>query len=361
MKISVVRGAFLNPFELQNLSPLKLRHDITTYSSLFPINSSIDLPLVRLFSPTDLPIPFFKYPILNRIFSDAHHLSGLEKRIAGSDVVHVAETYYHYTHQALVAKKKGLVKKVVSTVWEIIPGNNESLPGRLKFKIEARQEIDHFLAVTEKARQALISEGVGEDRITLVPLGINLKRFSPSSKTKKSKQINILFVGRFVTEKGVGELVQAFLKLREKKLPVKLTLVGNGELKKDFVGLKGVKLAQASYADIPRLYSQADIFCLPSQTTPTWQEQYGMVLLEAMASALPIVTTRTGAIPEVCGSAALYARERSTVDLVENLEKLILDPRLRRRLSQTALKRAQTRYDCQQVADRIEAVYQGLF
>lgn len=360
MKISIIRGAFLNPFELQNVYPLKDRHDITAYSSLRPINSNIDLPLVRLVSPTDLSLPF-KYPLLNRVFGDAHYLFGLEKRLVGSDIVHVAETYYHYTHQALVAKKKGLVKKVVSTVWEVIPHNNEGLRGRRKFKEEARNQIDHFLAVTQKAKNALLTEEVGEKKITVVPLGIDLKHFSPPAKPKNKSVLNILFVGRFVEEKGVGDLVKAFTKLKEKKLPIRLTLVGQGPLKKDFTGLKGVTLTQSSYQNIPHLYSQADIFCLPSQTTPYWQEQYGMVLLEAMASGLPIITTRTGAIEEVCGKDVLYVPQKSPVHLARALEKLILDQPLRRRLSSLALKRAKKHYDYRKAADRIEAVYQSLF
>ncbi len=360
MKISIVRGAFLNPFELQNIYPLKDRHNIVAYSSLKPINSSVELSLVRLASPTDLPLPF-KYPFLNRVFGDAHYLLGLEKRLAGSDIVHVAETYYHYTHQALVAKKKGLVKKVVSTVWEVIPHNNEGLRGRRKFKEEARNQIDHFLAVTQKAKNALLAEGVGKDKITVVPLGIDLKHFTPPVKHKNKSVLNILFVGRFVEEKGVGDLVKAFLQLKEKKLPVKLTLVGRGPLKKDFIGIKGITLAQSSYQNIPRFYSQADIFCLPSQTTPHWQEQYGMVLLEAMASGLPIITTRTGAIEEVCGRDALYVPQKSSTRLADVLEKLVLDEQLRQRLSSQVLKRARTHYDYNQAADRIEAVYKNLF
>lgn len=360
MKISIVRGAFLNPFELQNMYPLKNRHDITVYSSLKPIDSNIDLTLVKLPGLTDIPLPFYKYPLLNRAFGDAHYLFGLKKKIAGSDIVHVAETYYHYTHQALIAKRKGLIKKVVSTVWEVIPHNNEGLKGRKRFKKESYSEIDHFLAVTQKAKKALLAEGVEKDKITVVPLGIDLKNFSLSLKRKNKSTLNILFIGRFVEEKGVGDLVQAFLKLKEKKLSVKLTLVGQGPLKKDFVGIKGVTITKSSYKNISRLYSQADIFCLPSQTTPSWEEQYGMVLIEAMASGLPIITTRTGAINEVCGNSVLYVPQKSPGHITKTLEKLVLDKHLRQRLSSQALKRAKSNYDHRQAADRIETVYKSL-
>lgn len=359
-KTSIIRGAFLNPFELQNFLPLKEEYNLVAYSSLKPINDSVDLPLVKLFSLTDLPIPLVKYQVLNRIFSDAHYLFGLEKKIAGSDIVHVAETYYHYTHQALEAKKKGLVNKVVSTVWEVIPHNNESLKGRKKFKEEAFQGIDHFIAVTEKAKNALLIEGVGEEKITVIPMGVNLDSFKPIKSKSRKKTTNILFAGRLVEEKGIKDLIEAFLLLRDKKLPVSLTVVGQGPFRRDLIGIKGIKLTQSPYQHMPQIYSQADIFCLPSQITPTWQEQYGMVLVEAMASGLPIVTTRTGAIEEVCGSAALYVCQKSPQELSAALEKLVRHPSLRKELSSQALRRVKQRYDHRRVADRIKAVYQQL-
>ena len=94
MKIFIVRGGFLNPFELQNYVSLKEKHDIKAISSKHPISDKIDLPLIKLWSPTDIPRIPFKFPILNRLFTDAHWLLGLEKVINKADIVHVAETYY---------------------------------------------------------------------------------------------------------------------------------------------------------------------------------------------------------------------------------------------------------------------------
>ena len=134
MTIKIIRGAFLNPFEIQNYYPLREKFNIEVISSKNPISDKINLPLKKLYSPTDLPAFPFKYPILNRIFGDAQQLYGLHKAIAGADIVHVAETYFGYVRQAIRAKRRGLVKKVISTVWETIPFNNQSLSGRRKNK-----------------------------------------------------------------------------------------------------------------------------------------------------------------------------------------------------------------------------------
>ena len=357
-KVFIVRGGFLNPFEMQNYYPLAEKFDITAVSSKFPISDKIDIPLIKLLSPTDLPNLPLKYPLLNRLFTDAHRLFGLEKVIRGADIVHVAETYYGYTHQAVVAKRRGLVKNIVSTVWEVIPHNNEGIRGRKKYKKLARENTDHFIAVTDLAKKTLIKEGVSEKKITVIPMGVDLAKFKPVTVTKKKKVINILCVARLVPEKGIEDLMQAFQKIREKNNHVHLTFIGDGPLKHDLSGYKNVSVRQVTYSRMVKEYQGADIFCLPSRTTKTWQEQFGMSLVEAMASGLPIVATDTGAIPEVCGDHALYAKPADPESLKTNLEQLIYNLDLRQKMSGLARERAEERFDQLKIAKQIQTVYQ---
>lgn len=360
MKIKIVRGAFLNPFELQNYTNLDKKFDISAISSKFPISTKINLPLTKLWSPTDLPNFPYKYPILNRLFVDAQKLFGLKKEIFGSHIVHVAETYFGYTQQAIRAKRRGQIRYLVSTVWEVIPFNNEGIKGRKEFKRNARENIDRFLAVTEMAKNALIQEGTNPNKITVVNMGIDVNRFKPSKERKVSKILNILCVARLVPEKGIRDLLEAFLQLRENNPKLKLTIIGSGPLKKELIGYKNIFVKSVPYQKINKEYQGADIFCLPSRETKTWAEQYGMCLLEAMASGLPIATTNSGAIPEVCGDAALIARHSNVKELKTNLEKLIYNEELRRTLSTIARKRALEKYDCRKIGKQIEMVYDEL-
>lgn len=347
MRISIIRGGFLNPFELQNYYPLKKKYDLRAISSMHPISEDIEIPLTKTYALTDLPDIPFKFPILNRLSIDAHYLLGLEQLLKGFDIAHVAETYYHYTIQAINAKKKGYIKKVISTVWEVIPFNNEGIWGRKWFKRQAHAGVDHFLAVTDLAKKALLEEGVDEKKISVIPMGVDLKRFKPLPIFRQSRislrETNILCVGRSVPEKGMGELTEAFQRLKKKYPNLKLTLVGDGRV---------------PYSQIHKEYQRADIFCLPSKTTPHWQEQYGMALVEAMACGLPIVTTRTGAIGEVCGDAAIYARQGDANDLQSKLERLIESESSRTILREKSLTRAKARYDCVKTAKAIDALYQ---
>lgn len=360
MKISIIRGAFLNPFELQNYSPLKDKFDIKAVSSKHPISSRIDLPLIKLWSPTDLPNFPKKYPILNRIFVDAQKLGNLEKVIKGDDIVHVAETYYGYTHQAIMAKRRGLVRRIISTVWEIIPFNNEGIKGRKEYKRLAYESVDRFLAVTEMAKQTLIQEGVSPDKISVINMGIDIKKFKPNPEKRETKDINILCVARLVPEKGITDLLEAFFQIKEKYPKVRLTFVGSGPLKNEIKGYKNVHIKSIPYSQIHKEYQRADIFCLPSRQTKTWGEQYGMCLLEAMACGLSIVTTNSGAIPEVVGDAALVSHHSDPKELKTNLEKLIYNEDLRRSLSKAARQRAIERYDCRKIAKQIAKIYEEI-
>jgi alpha-maltose-1-phosphate synthase len=355
MKILITRGAFLNPFEMQNYYPLSKNHQVEAVSSFGPINSQVSLSLHRLPSFTDLPNFPYKYPVLNRLTKDAHYLFGLEKLVKGSDIVHVAETYYHYTLQAIKAKEKGLVKRVVSTVWEVIPFNNESLPGRRSIKENVRDRIDHFITHTDLAKKSLIKEGVSPKKITMIPLGVDLSRFKPKKKKRTSSQ-TILFIGRLEEEKGILKLMEAFSKIESKFPNLKLCLVGEGSLKSEIPSHPRIAVKTVLYENIHLEYQKADIFCLPSQVTPTWQEQYGMVLVEAMASGLPIITTKTGAIPEVCGDSAIYTKN-SSVGLASNLEKLLKNPNQAQALGKKARQRAVSLYNHKRTAEKIEAVY----
>src|SRR5258708_4973788 len=129
-KVALVRGKFLNLYEMQSFAPLTNRFDMTAFSSLFAIHKRFPFGVVRLLSPMDLPSFPYRMQVLNRLFVDAHYLYGLEKALDGYDIAHTAETYYGYTQQCLDAKKKGYVKRVVCTVWENIPFNNEGIRGR---------------------------------------------------------------------------------------------------------------------------------------------------------------------------------------------------------------------------------------
>ena len=132
-RFALIRGAYLNNFEGQNY-----QFSLVGYSSLFPLDSQVPFPLVKLPSIADMQrIPFLTIPIkiiANRTLGDSQILIGLEKHIVGCDIVHTADPHYYYSYQAALLKERKKIKKVVCTWWETIPFNNESTAAKKKIK-----------------------------------------------------------------------------------------------------------------------------------------------------------------------------------------------------------------------------------
>lgn len=376
LSIAIVRGKFLNKYEMQFYEPLVKQFDMTAFGSFTSYHNQFAFPVVKLLSPMDVSNFPYKMPILNRLFVDAHYLLGLENRLKGFDIVHTAETYFHYTQQCLNAKRKGYIKKVIATVLENIPFNNEGIWGRKDFKKRARLELDHIIALTNLTKQTLIQEGVDAKKITVIGHFIDTKRFSPTSEQQmrigsKHKEICILYCGRLEEEKGVFDLVDAveFL-LRDPELKnfrITVTMIGNGSKYNEILSKEkrlGVEKyffhKSVEYNDMPKEYRRADIYVAPSKETPTWKEQYNTTLLEAQASGLPIVTTRSGGIPENIGDAGVVITPGDVKILYDAIKKLILDVKLRKRYAHLARRRAINTHDISIGAERLKKLYLSL-
>ncbi|MCE7898019.1 hypothetical protein DCC61_03990 [Candidatus Microgenomates bacterium] len=322
MTTYIIRASHANQFELQNYEPLLKSQDIRLVTSLRPLTPT-HMPTTQLWSPTDLPNFPFRRQLFNRLFGGEQWLIGLEQVITtnpGPHILHTAETYTPYTHQAVQLRQKGIIKKLVCTCWETMPHNNEKFRRLRRWKQMAYETVDLFHVTTERAKKALITEGVCAHKIKVIPYGVDLSRFHPIRGTSRRPKPVIVTVARRVPEKGYF----LWQKIKEELREIA-----------DFRWVSGLP-----YADMPAVYAESDIFFLPSLTTSTWEEQYGMVLLEAMASGLPVVTTNTGAIPEVVGEAALVLNPTTYHDLVSPLKDLLTQPRLRQKLAKLSLARA---------------------
>jgi alpha-maltose-1-phosphate synthase len=370
-KIAIVRGAFLNQYEMQVFEKMKNAYDLHAFSSLRPIHASFIFPTHHLLSPMDIPDIPYKMQIINRLFTDAHYLYNLEKKMSGFSLAHTAETYYHYTHQCLEAKKKGIIKKVVATVLENIPFNNEGIHGRKQFKKQARNELDHIIAITKNAKEGLILEGADEKKISVVGSAINTSYFKPRLKPKNKDpyKINLLYVGRLEVYKGIYELVYAVKKLVQdkelKKYTIQVTIIGEGSEKmrlrekENMLGISNlIKHKVVPYTQIATEYQNADIFIAPSKPTYTWQEQFGYMLLEAQAVGLPIVTTNTGAIPENVGNCASLVAAGDYVALADAIKRFMINPKMREIYGKNARERAISVHDTKIAAQKIMNIYE---
>jgi len=235
--------------------------------------------------------------------------------------------------------------------------------------------------MTEMAKTALLLEGVPEERISVVNYGVDLERFCPKPKSKdqmaklglSSEDVVVIFIGRFVWEKGVFEILFAMKTLLNQIQPtegnrIKCLLIGSGEeknrLREVITRLNldhAVKLLpDVPYYEIPEIHSLADIFLLPSAPTKHWLEQYGMVLVEAMAMGKPVISTTSGSIPEVVGIGGLLIPPSDYISLFHAMKSLIENTEMRIDLGKKARLLAEQKYDASKTAHKIHEVYQNV-
>lgn len=238
---------------------------------------------------------------------------GLRERLLGADIVHAAELGYWFSAQA-AREKQRLGFKLVLTAWETLPFLDAYRNVRTRrYRRVTKQAADMFLATTERARMALLLEGVPEARITVCPPGIDVQRFSAAHEGTAQDGHLILSVGRLVWEKGHQDVLRALAVLRRSgRLDVRVEIVGTGpeRARLERVAADLELRAAVSFTgsvpneQLPALYAKASCLVLASLPTPYWEEQFGMVLAEALAARLPIVASTSGAIPEVLGEDA---------------------------------------------------------
>ncbi len=348
--ILLLRASHANEFELQNYAPLAKSHNIKVVTSKRPLTRTT-IPQIKLWSPTDLPNFPLRRQILNRLIGGEQWLIGLEKTIQDLSkryndlnhcIVNTAETYTPYTHQAVQLKKKGKIKKLVCTCWETIPHNNEKFARLRKWKREAYQWVDIFHTPTERAKKALVKEGVDPKKIVVIPYGVDLARFKPVKRRPNNRPL-ILTVARLEKEKGMEDLEQVARALPQYDFLV----VGKGSYLPEG---SNIKIKEVQYSQIHKTYQMADIFFLPSHTTKTWEEQYGMVLVEAMACGLPIVATASGAIPEILNSSESPVNEGKIQNMVRQILTIIADKYLYKDVSQKYLNLAKANYNSKVVS-----------
>lgn len=362
-RIGIIRGKYLNNYEMQNYVSVGRRFSLVGFSSLKPIHLDVGFLVKRLFSLMDLPNFPKKMALLNRLcFGDAMYLFGLENALKSFDVAHVRESYFHITQQALSAKRKGYVKKVVCTCSETIPFNHEDIWRRKLFKKRAFKEVDKFHCLTEKAKECLVKEGCDSRKIVVFPYGVDLSKFKVGIKNKKT--LNILFVGRLVKEKGIYDLLKVFIKLKKSKYDVRLAIVGKGPEEDSLKNLINqikmkdyIKVKNIPYDKIPLEYQKADIFVLLSKPTKYWEEYLGMSIIEAMASGLAVVSTKSGGIPEVVSKCGLLVKPGEWKKAFKAVEKLIKNKKLRKSLGSKARKRAEKYFDSKKVVKKIEKLW----
>ena len=229
------------------------------------------------------------------------------------------------------------------------------------FDLAAKVRSAAFVAcITDYARSQLMAlvEPEHWDRLHVVRMGVDLGRYPASSAARAARAagpLRVLFVGRLVPEKGPSVLLDAVDLLRAQGREVELRLVGEGELE-GALGGRTELVGPVSQDALPEQYRWADVFCLPS-----FAEGLPVVLMEAMATELPVVTTRITGIPELVVDGVngrLVAPGRADL-LAEALAWLADDPSLRASLGQDGRRAVLAQHDAAATAAALRGLLEA--
>lgn len=287
----------------------------------------------------------------------------------GWDIVHVHSP--NPLAELALRSAPGSTKKVATFHADAARGG----PFRKAYDAYARQLLSRADRVIATSPQVVQSSPVlsrlERERpgfVHIVPLGVDLERFTPGA-TPASQELRqswgpgpiVLFVGRLAYYKGLPDLIEAM-----RELDARLVVVGNG-LQLDQVLRLGVTLGDrflhvpfAAEEDLADYYRAADVFCLPSSSSA---EAFGIAIAEAMACGVPAVTTEVGTATSVVnrdGETGAVVEPRDPWGLRAAIEKLVSDDHRRREMGEAARARVEAHYPRAKMLELVEAVYGGL-
>lgn len=274
------------------------------------------------------------------------------------DILDTSEFYRDYS-QEIIENFPG--KKVV-TVFDNLPfGIAEGNCGKLS------TEVDHIIARSPMIKRMLELEGVQASKISVVPSAVDTELFKPGIFRGSTPQV--LFVGRIVPEKGLWDLIIAMSGLN-----IDLQVVGDGDTEpyrklaaKCQVNVKF--LGEVRHESLPGLMHQSSILAVPSipkidvyNVQSSWVEQFGVIIIEGMASGLPVIVSDTGSTRDIIsdGDNGYLFPPRSWDILRYKIKELCSNYALRNKMGISGRERAKTLFSTQVVGKQLARIYTEL-
>ena len=286
------------------------------------------------------------------------------------------EGYYHYSVEYFIheACKHISKKRYDVIIIENRPAFALKLQGKTNAKLVLHQENDYlnsslfgYSEIYQKYSciintSAYITQRVrtiapNDSKCHTVLNGIDTQHFYEAPAFSRyniglnENHFVIVFSGRLTPEKGILELILAIKQLKN-TVNCKLLIIGASaygkdkkptpfieKLEKETEPIKDsvIYTGYIDYKIIPSYLKTADIAVIPSM----WEEPFGLTIVEAMAAGLPLITTRSGGIPEICeGVATIVERNNIINNLADAIFDLYLHPQKRKQMSAASLKRS---------------------
>ncbi len=233
-------------------------------------------------------------------------------------------------------------------------------------------EGDLFLPISDHWKQKLIALNCDEKKIHVHHMGIELEKFKYSErKISPEEPVKLLTVGRLVEKKGHEYLIKAVAKTLEKGKNILCMIAGDGPLREKLesivselgIGDNVQFLGAVKHEEVLELFQQAHIFVLPSVTASDGdQEGIPVVLMEAQAVGLPVISTYHSGIPELVmdGKSGFLVPERDVDSLAEKLDYLLEHPGIWPKMGTCGRKRVEEEFNVKKLNNQLLKIYRSL-
>jgi glycosyltransferase involved in cell wall biosynthesis len=221
---------------------------------------------------------------------------------------------------------------------DTVDRTGDRLDARHLERIDAEVELADVIVVGSEFAAASFAGVVPDERIKVIPYGVDLSAFGPAASTRRPGPLRVLFAGQVTQRKGIGYALDAMRLLDPARFELTMVgrVAGSGAGLRRYEGLFR-HMAPVRPSEMPRVYQSADVLVLPSIV-----EGSALVVLEAMACGLPvIVTPNAGADAVRDGIDGFVVPVRSAQAIAERLSALESDEQLRARMGAAARERAQ--------------------
>lgn len=292
-----------------------------------------------------------------------HHYRGLDRLLAERrpDLVHADEEPYNLATHLAVRSARRLGARALFFTWQNL--DRRYPPPFSAFERAVYRGALGAIAGSRVAEAVLRRKGFRGPTWVIPQVGVDEAVYRPPDAPRPVEPgaLRVGYAGRLVPEKGVDLLIDALAGLPE---GVTLDVLGDGPARavlrqravdRHVAGRVRFLPGRPSQA-MPAFYQGLDVLVLPSRTTRRWVEQFGRVLIEAMACGVPCVGAASGEIPNVLGDAGLTFEEGDADALRQRLSELLTQPERRAALAAAGRARVLERFTMARVAaDTLEA------
>lgn len=277
----------------------------------------------------------------------------------------------HLPPRSLLSLETIILRNILSSKTKVSFCSQENIPNNtcLWFRLINRIVLRYAQGAnvcSQEAAEVLQREGF-KGEVEVIPLAVDAEKFFPKDNSFLRKKLGLSgvvvgYLGQIIRGKGIVALLNAFKNIT---MPdIKLLVVGDGpesylldrNKTRGLIFVKGV-----GPDEVADYLNCMDILVCPSQTLRRWKEQFGRVIVEAMACGVAVIGSDSGAIPEVLGDAGLIFREGDVTDLTRKLMMLIENKALRRELGKKGRERVIARYTPVKVSQKYARLYQRIY